>query len=89
MQEESMFNRTVRFPESFVREAYAIAERMDLDGWTSLFAEDGIFTDESEGITYRGPSELDYTVKNYGTAFADMHRELYNLWVTGDTVSFG
>ena len=82
-----MFNRSTRFnPESFVREAYAIAERMDLDGWKSLFAEDGIFIDESVGITYRGPSELDYPVKNYGTAFADMHRELYNLSVIGDTV---
>jgi ketosteroid isomerase-like protein len=72
-------------PENFVREAYAIAERKDLEGWKSRFTDDGIFTDESVGTTYRGP-ELDYPVRNYGTAFADMHRELYDLWTIGDTV---
>jgi hypothetical protein len=36
-------------PETFVREAYATAERMDLEGWKSLFADDGIFTDQSVG----------------------------------------
>src|SRR6202041_2113436 len=64
-------------PETFVRGAHAIAERMDLDGWKSLFADDGIFIDESVRITYRGPHEWDYPVRNYGTAFADMHRELF------------
>ena len=73
-------------PESFVRDAYSIAERMDLEGWKALFADDGIFTDESVGITYRGPNEWDYPVRNYGTAFADMHRELYDLWTVGETV---
>jgi ketosteroid isomerase-like protein len=73
-------------PETFVREAYAIAERMDLEGWTSLFTDDGIFTDQSVRITYRGPGEWAYPVRNYGTAFADMHRELFDLWTVGDTV---
>jgi ketosteroid isomerase-like protein len=59
-------------PETFVREAYATAERMDLKGWKSLFAHDGIFTDQSVGVTYRGP-DLDYPVRQYGTAFGDMH----------------
>jgi steroid delta-isomerase-like uncharacterized protein len=82
-----MANGSSRFdPESFVREAYAIAERKDLEGWRSLFADDGIFTDESVGITYKGPRELDYPVRNYGTAFADMHREVYDLWTVGNTV---
>jgi ketosteroid isomerase-like protein len=73
-------------PESFVRTAYAIAERMDLEGWRSLFADDGIFIDESVQRTYRGPSEWDYPVRQYGTAFGDMHRELYDLWPVGNTV---
>jgi hypothetical protein len=38
-------------PESFVRDAYAIAERMDLEGWKSLFNDDGIFVAESPRIT--------------------------------------
>jgi ketosteroid isomerase-like protein len=73
-------------PEAFVLEAYAIAERMDLEGWKSLFADDGIFIDESVGVTYRGPDEWDYPVRQYGTAFADMHRELHDVWTVGDTV---
>ncbi len=70
-------------PEAFVRAAYTLAERMDLDGWKSCFTDDGIFTDQSVGVTYRG-SELDYPVRQYGTAFADMHRELYDVWTVGD-----
>ena len=58
---------------------------MDLKGWKSLFADDGIFTDQSVGVTYQGP-DLDYPVRQYGTAFGDMHRELYNFWTVGDTV---
>ena len=72
-------------PEAFVREAYAIAERKDFEGWKALFADDGVFIDESVRITYTG-STLDYPVRNYGTAFADMHRELYDLWTVGNTV---
>jgi ketosteroid isomerase-like protein len=73
-------------PEAFVREAYAIAERMDLERWSSLFTDDGTFTDQSVRITYRGPDELQYPVRNYGTAFGDMHRELYDVWTVEDTV---
>jgi ketosteroid isomerase-like protein len=73
-------------PEAFVRNAYAIAERMDLEGWKSLFAEDGVFIDESIKATYKGPAELDYPLRKYHAAFADMHRELYDVWSVGNTV---
>ena len=73
-------------PTSFVREAYATAERLDLEGWKSLFAGDGVFVDNSVKVTYKGPAELDYPVRQYATAFADMHRELYDLWTVGNTV---
>jgi ketosteroid isomerase-like protein len=72
-------------PEAFVREAYAIAERMDLDGWKACFIEGGLFIDNSIGVTYEG-TELDYPVRQYGTAFGDMHRELFKFWTVGDTV---
>lgn len=72
-------------PESFVRESYAIAERMDLEGWKARFADDGIFVDNSIGVTYRG-KDLDYPVRQYGTGFSDMHRELYDFWTIGQTV---
>jgi ketosteroid isomerase-like protein len=72
-------------PEAFVRNAYAVAERKDLEGWKSMFNPDGIFIDESVKITYKD-GNWDYPVKNYGTAFADMHRELYDMWSVGNTV---
>jgi hypothetical protein len=73
-------------PETFVREAYAMAERMDFDGWRHAFTDDGIFIDNSIAVTYRG-ADLDYPVRQYGTAFADMHRELYQIWTIGNRLS--
>jgi hypothetical protein len=52
----------------------------------NCFTKDGTFTDESIGVTYRGPNELGRTVEIYATAFPDMHRELYNFYVIGDMV---
>jgi ketosteroid isomerase-like protein len=40
--------------EIAVRDAYQVAERKDFAGWVSCFTEDGTFTDESIGVTYRG-----------------------------------
>ena len=71
--------------EGFIRESYAIAERKDFDGWRARFTDDGIFIDNSIGVSYSG-SALDYPVRQYGAAFEDMHRELYRIWVTDDTV---
>jgi ketosteroid isomerase-like protein len=68
-----------------VRNAYAVAERKDLDGWIDLFTPDGVFTDNSVGIAYRG-SQLADPVRNYGTAFSNMHRELGNVYTDGDIV---
>jgi ketosteroid isomerase-like protein len=69
--------------EEFVRQAYAVAEVRDLEGWVAFFNPDGVFVDESVGVTYRGPSEVAKPVENYGTAFSDMHRALYDVYVTG------
>jgi hypothetical protein len=52
----------------------------------NCFTENGTFTDESIGVTYRGPKELGRTVEIYAAAFPDMHRELYAFYVIGDTV---
>jgi ketosteroid isomerase-like protein len=73
-------------PETFVREAYALAERMDLEAWRACFVDGGIFVDNSIGVTYSKREDLDYPVRQYGTAFGDMHRELYNFWTVGNTV---
>jgi ketosteroid isomerase-like protein len=72
--------------EEFVRQAYAIAEVKDIAGWIACFNADGAFVDKSVGVTYRGPSEVAKPVENYGAAFSDMHRELYDVYVSGDVV---
>jgi len=71
--------------EAAIRTAYQVAEKKDIAGWINCFTEDGTFTDESIGVTYRG-KELGTPVENYATAFPDMHRELYRFFVDGDTV---
>src|SRR5258708_37320806 len=68
-----------------VRNAYAVAERKDLEGWINLFTPDGVFIDNSVGVTYRGGTLAD-PVRDYGTAFSNMHRELYNIYVDGNVV---
>src|SRR6266478_9133103 len=72
--------------EEFIRNAYHVAEIKDIPGWVACFTPDGTFTDESLGVTYRGPNELGRTVEIYAKAFPDMHRELYAFYVVGDTV---
>jgi predicted ester cyclase len=56
------------------------------DGWVAAFADDGTFTDNSIGVVYRGLDGLPVQVENYARAFPDMHRELYQLYVSGDIV---
>ena len=68
-----------------VRNAYAVAERKDLEGWINLFTPDGVFIDNSVGATYRGRQLAD-PVRNYGTAFSNMHRELDKIYVDGNVV---
>src|SRR3989442_8133295 len=75
--------------EAAIQKAYQVAEDKDVLGWANCFTKDGTFTDESIGVTYRGPDELGRTVEIYATAFPDMHRELYNFYVDGDTVVSG
>jgi ketosteroid isomerase-like protein len=72
--------------EAAIRKAYEIAEANDIAGWVNCFTADGTFTDQSIGVTYRGPAELGRTVEVYATAFPKMHRELYKFYVAGDTV---
>ena len=70
---------------AIVRDAYAIAESKDLEGWIGAFTADGEFTDNSVGVTYRGRALAD-PVRNYATAFSNMHRELYRFYVDGNIV---
>jgi hypothetical protein len=75
--------------EQFIRNAYHVAEIKDIPGWVASFTPDGTFTDESLGVTYRGPNELGRPVEVYAKAFPDMHRELYEVIVQSDVVYRG
>jgi hypothetical protein len=68
--------------EQIVRQAYKVAEEMDIAGLVAAFTEDGTFTDESIGVTWKGPAELPQQVENYHRAFPDMHRELFRFYVS-------
>ena len=71
-----------------VRNAYAVAERKDLDTWISLYTPDGVITDNSTGIiTYQNRGrELFDIVANYAAGFSNMHRELYRIYQDGNIV---
>ena len=75
--------------EQIVRNAYEVAEKVDIKGWVESFTSDGTFTDNSIGVTYRGSdgtTGLGKTVEVYAKAFPDMHRELYRVFSIGDVV---
>ena len=40
----------------------------------------------SIGVTWTGPDELPEQVENYALAFPDMHRELYQVYASGNIV---
>jgi predicted ester cyclase len=72
--------------KEIIRRAYKIAEDKDIPGWIAAFTADGVFTDQSIQVAYRGPNELGKTVENYATAFPDMHREIYQMYASGDNI---
>jgi SnoaL-like domain len=72
--------------EDFVRRAYDVAEQKDIPAWKACFNPDAVFTDNSVGITYHAPDEVAEPVENYGRAFSNMHRELYDIYEEGDIV---
>ncbi len=69
--------------ETLIRELYRIAEVQDSKGFAELFAEDGYFWDVSSGTKYYG-EDIGKPVDIFATAFPDMHRELYELYVLED-----
>jgi hypothetical protein len=52
--------------EEFVRQAYATAEVKNISAWVDCFNPDGVFVDESVGVTYRGPSEVENPLRITG-----------------------
>jgi ketosteroid isomerase-like protein len=68
-----------------IRNAYAVAERKDLEGWIKPVHAGWVFVDNSVGATYRSRTLAD-PVRNYGTAFSNMHRELHRIYVDGNVL---
>jgi ketosteroid isomerase-like protein len=71
--------------EKVVRNLYERAEVKDIAGFVDCFTEDGVFTDQSIAVAYRGQAIGD-TVVNYGKAFPDMHRELFQFYSVDNIV---
>jgi len=73
--------------EQTIRELYATAEASTKDTarFVSMFSDDGYFLDVPAGKKYRG-ADIGVTVDNYASAFPDMHRELFQLYVVDDVV---
>jgi steroid delta-isomerase-like uncharacterized protein len=72
--------------KEIIRRAYKLAEDVDIPGWIAAFTEDGVFNDQSIEVAYRGPNELGKTVENYARAFPDMHREIFEMYDSGDNI---
>ena len=72
--------------ERFIRKAYQIADAQNVAGWVACFNEDGTFTNESIGVTYRGRQEVGIPVEIFARAFPDMRRALQDVYVSGDVV---
>jgi hypothetical protein len=69
--------------KEIIRRLYKLAEDKDVRGFVNAFTPDGTFTDESIEVVYRGPN-IGKTVDIYAAAFPDMHREIYQMYASGD-----
>ncbi len=71
--------------EEIIRKAYSTAEAQNVEEFTALFALDGVVRDKSTGVEYLG-DKVGGIIETYAKAFPQMHRELYDIYVAGDTV---
>jgi ketosteroid isomerase-like protein len=77
--------QTISKNEQLIRKVYQMAEEQKIKEFVDLFTEDGVFYDASVGKEYRG-ADIGRTVEVYAKGFPDMHRELYNFYLSGDIV---
>ena len=54
--------------EQVVRRGYKVAEDEDHAGWVAAFTDDGTFTDESIGVTWRGRGQVRQRPARWTTA---------------------
>ena len=58
--------------EKHIRRAYQAAEEKNIEAFIGCFTDDGTFTDQSIGVTYRG-TRIGDTVTNYPDASGTNH----------------
>jgi ketosteroid isomerase-like protein len=80
-----MGTETTSKNEQIIRNLYQLAEELKIQEFVNVFTDDGVFYDASIPKKYYG-ADIGRTVEVYAKAFPDMHRELYSVYVTGDTV---
>ncbi|MXN17769.1 ketosteroid isomerase [Pseudooceanicola sp. GBMRC 2024] len=70
-----------------IRTLYAAAEgdRLDLTRFLACFAKEGYARNVPAGMDFRGP-DIALVASSMAEAFPDIHREIFRLDVTGDTV---
>jgi ketosteroid isomerase-like protein len=73
--------------ETIIRELYAAAEGdgFNMETFVSAFSDEGYMTDIPAGATLRGKAIGDY-IGALTAGFPDIHRELFQMYVTGDVV---
>ncbi len=73
--------------EAVIRQLYTLAEGKTKDSarFASMFTGDGYFWNVSMGEKYRG-KEISDSIDAIASTFPDIHRELKQVYVTGDVV---
>jgi predicted ester cyclase len=73
--------------ERLIRELYDAAEgdRLDTGKFVSLFTSDGYMRDVPSGADLRGQA-IGESIAGLAKAFPDVHREVFNVHVSGDVI---
>lgn len=64
---------------------YAEGAGLDVDSFVSSFSGEGYMTDVPTGTMLRGKAIGEY-IGSFTTAFPDIHRELFSIYVAGSVV---
>jgi ketosteroid isomerase-like protein len=72
--------------EQIIRDLYQVAENQDGRGFADFFAPNGVFTNQAFGFKAEGYDELAKVIDGIVYSFPDMHREITDVHVAGDSV---
>lgn len=72
--------------EQLIRHLYQVAEVKDGEAFADCFTPDGVFANMALGLVARGHDEIAKSLDPIVYSFPDMHREIHDVYVAGDTV---